>query len=124
FVRWTDLRLLRRMVRDRTQRAKSPRQTLDHWHYVRRAEKKHILPFLGDADFVLNSAFPYELALWRPLTLDFFEDYVREDGGEPDALERAERVLHLLRTIHGVDDPSFVPRESVLREFLGGGLYG
>ena len=74
FVRWTDLRLLRRMVRDHTQRNKSPRETLEHWHYVRRSEKKHILPFLGDADFVINTAFPFELACYRPLTEDFFRD--------------------------------------------------
>ena len=121
WVAWTDIRLLRRMVRDRTQRAKAPRETLEHWHYVRRSEKKHILPFLGDADFVLNTAFPYELAWYRPLTEDFFRAYLAENPSDGDAAERAARVLGLLATIHPCEDLTCIPEDSVLREFLGGG---
>ena len=123
FVRWTDLRLLRRMVRDHTQRNKSPLETLEHWHYVRRSEKKHILPFLGDADFVLNTAFPYELACYRPLTEDFFRDYLAEGPPDGDARDRAARIHQLLSSVLSVDDLTAIPRESILREFLGGGQY-
>ncbi len=121
WVQWTDIRLLRRMVRDSTQRAKSPRMTLEHWHYVRRSEKKHILPFLGDADFVINTAFPYELAWYRPLTEDFFRAYLAEDPAPGDAATRAARVHGLLTNFLPVADLSTIPDGSVLREFLGGG---
>lgn len=121
WVQWTDIRLLRRMVRDRTQRAKSPRETLEHWHYVRRSEKKHILPSLGDADFVINTAFPFELAFYRPLTEDFFRGYLAEDPEPGDAATRAARVHRLLTTFLPADDLTALPSDSVLREFLGDG---
>ncbi|MFH1530086.1 MAG: ATP cone domain-containing protein [Pseudomonadota bacterium] len=124
WVKWTDIRLLRRMVRDRIQRGKSPRETLEHWHYVRRAEKKHILPFLGDADFVIDTAFPYELAWYRPMTEDFFRAYLAETPPEGDAATRAARVYRLLTTILPMSDLTAIPDDSVLREFLGGGRYG
>ncbi|NLD74294.1 MAG: response regulator SirA, partial [Chloroflexi bacterium] len=47
YIRWTDLRLMRRMVRDATHRAYSPRQTLEHWHYVRASEMRNIIPYVG-----------------------------------------------------------------------------
>ncbi|PKN90521.1 MAG: response regulator SirA, partial [Chloroflexi bacterium HGW-Chloroflexi-7] len=44
FIHWTDIRLMRRMLRDAAQRAYDPRQTLEHWHYVRDGEMRHIIP--------------------------------------------------------------------------------
>ena len=125
WIRWTDVRLLRRMARDRVHRSVSPRQTVEHWHYVRRSEKKHIIPYLGEADFVLNGSFPFELPLYRPILLPFFEDYVRtlsaEDTPLPtDARLRAERVADLLRHVEGMDDTGAIPADSVVREFIGG----
>ena len=38
FVRWADIRLLRRMIRDKQYRGYEPEETLTHWHYVRRSE--------------------------------------------------------------------------------------
>ncbi len=121
WMQWTDIRLLRRMVRDRTQRAKSPRETLEHWHYVRRSEKKHIFPSLGDADFVIDTAFPYELAFYRPLTEDFFREYLAGEPEPGDAATRAARVHKLLTTFLPVEDLGVIPEDSILREFLGGG---
>ncbi|GAF89998.1 unnamed protein product, partial [marine sediment metagenome] len=50
FIPWTDIRLLRRMVRDNLQRNYTPIKTLGHWHYVRQAEKEFIVPFIGQAE--------------------------------------------------------------------------
>ena len=44
YIRWTDIRLIRRMLRDATHRAYDPRQTLEHWHYVRSSEMRNIIP--------------------------------------------------------------------------------
>ena len=44
FVRWADLRMLRRMARDSWQRSYDPEKTVGHWHYVRRSEKRNIVP--------------------------------------------------------------------------------
>ncbi|MBI4395526.1 MAG: response regulator SirA, partial [Elusimicrobia bacterium] len=58
FVRWADLRMLRRMVRDQWQRNYDPLRTVGHWHYVRRSEKRHIVPFIHQADTIFNGSLP------------------------------------------------------------------
>jgi uridine kinase len=123
YIRWTDLRLIRRMLRDARHRAYKPRQTLEHWHYVRSSELRNIIPYIGTTDFVINSAMPYELCLYRPKLLDSFRRWVddyRENPLRSDAFERAARVSQLLSEVEPVEDDSAVPRESVLREFIGG----
>jgi uridine kinase len=121
WIRWTDVRLLRRMARDRVHRNVTPFQTLDHWHYVRRSEKKHIIPYVGDADFVLNGTFPYELPLYRPMLLPYFSQYLERAESTPDGRERADRIAGFLSAVEGLSDRISIPRNSVVREFIGGG---
>jgi uridine kinase len=123
YIRWTDLRLVRRMLRDAEHRAYSPEQTLLHWHYVRSSEMRNIIPYIGKTDFIINSAMPYELALYRPKLLDQFalwDAEYRDDPLRADAYKRASRIYRFLREVLPVVDDSAVPPESVLREFIGG----
>jgi len=120
WVKWTDLRLLRRMARDRVQRNVTPFQTLEHWHYVRRSEKKHIIPYVGDANFVLNGSFPYELPLYKKILLPSVQEYVAQRTGVQDASERAARVAALLSAVPELEDRDSIPRNSLVREFIGG----
>ncbi len=123
YIRWTDMRLIRRMLRDATHRAYDPRQTLLHWHYVRASEMRNIIPYHSTADYIINSAMPYELALYRASVFDWFVQFEGDYAGDPlrkDAHERAERVKNLLQAIVPVSDDSPVPPDSVLREFIGG----
>ncbi|MGD8584511.1 MAG: ATP cone domain-containing protein [Chloroflexota bacterium] len=123
YVRWTDLRLIRRMLRDAEHRAYDPRQTLEHWHYVRSSEMRNIIPYISQADFIINSAMPYELALYRPRMLSSFaqwESDYRDDPLREDAFRRAARIHQLLESVTPVEDDSAVPGDSVLREFIGG----
>jgi uridine kinase len=123
YVRWTDLRLIRRMLRDAVHRAYDPRQTLEHWHYVRSSEMRNIIPYISQADFIINSAMPYELALYRPRLLSSFaqwESDYREDPLREDAFKRAARIRQVLEAVTPVEDDSAVPTDSVLREFIGG----
>ena len=123
WIRWTDVRLLRRMARDKVHRNVTPDQTLNHWHYVRRSEKKHIIPYVGDADFVLNGTFPYEIPLYRPILLSYLESYLEGDGWTEDGKERAERVCSFLSRVAPLNDTTAIPGNSVVREFIGGGSY-
>ncbi len=123
WIRWTDVRLLRRMARDKVHRNVTPDQTLNHWHYVRRSEKKHIIPYVGDADFVLNGTFPYEIPLYRPILLAHLEAYLKEGSGTADGCERAERVCSFLSKVEPLLDSPTIPGNSVVREFIGGGTY-
>jgi len=123
YIRWTDLRLIRRMLRDATHRAYDPKQTLEHWHYVRASEMRNIIPYHGTADYIINSAMPYELALYRARVFDWFVEFEKDYDGDPlrkDAHERAARVCNLLQAVVPVYDDSPVPSDSVLREFIGG----
>jgi uridine kinase len=126
FIRWTDLRLIRRMLRDATHRAYDPRRTLEHWHYVRSSEMRNIIPYINTADYLINSAMPYELPLYRHRMLNNFTEWAaiyQDDPLRADAHLRATRVYKFLSAITPVTDDSPVPANSVLREFIGGSSY-
>lgn len=126
WTRWTDVRLLRRMIRDSLHRGYSPEQTLLHWHYVRRSELKHIIPHHASADFVVNSSLAYELPFLKHHLYRFlppFLDKYRNDDRRLDAVMRAERILRLLDSLEAVADDSLIPESSLLREFIGGSVY-
>jgi uridine kinase len=114
--------MIRRMLRDAEHRAYDPRQTLQHWHYVRSSEMRNIIPYIGTTDFIVNSAMPYELALYRARLMDSFveweEDY-QDDPLREDAYQRAKRIRKVLESVRSVEDDSAVPGDSVLREFIG-----
>jgi len=126
FVRWMDLRLMRRMVRDAIHRAYNPQQTLEHWHYVRSSELRNIIPYVNTTDYIVNSGLPYELPIMRARLFSYFEKWVEQYKGDPlreDAFMRAERVYHLLKSVTPVEDDSAIPPDSLLREFIGSSCY-
>jgi uridine kinase len=126
FVRWTDIRLMRRMLRDSVYRAYNPQQTLEHWHYVRTSELRHIIPFISTTDFIVNSGMPYELPIYAHRLLQHFEKWVDMFKGnalKEDAFVRAERVYNLLKTIEPMPEDWAVPKDSVSREFIGGSIF-
>jgi len=123
YIRWTDLRLIRRMLRDSVHRAYNPQQTLEHWHYVRSSEMRNIIPYSNSADFIISSGMPYELPLYAHRLLKSFTGWDEKYKGDPlktDAYERAARLHKVLKSITPVADDSPVPGNSVMREFIGG----
>ena len=128
YIRWTDLRLMRRMVRDAAFRHYDPQQTLEHWHYVRTSELRNIIPYANTADYVVNSGLPYELPVMKRRLFAHFCRWREQYRGDPlreDAYERAERVYHLLNAVAVVDEDqeAAIPPDSLLREFIGGSCY-
>ncbi len=123
YMRWTDIRLMRRMLRDATHRSYDYEQTLTHWHYVRSGEMKNIIPYSGTADFIINSAMPYELPLYKSKLFNGFGKWAKKYKDDPlrqDAFMRASRVHALLETVTPESDDTIVPKNSVIREFIGG----
>jgi len=113
----TDVRLIRRIVRDATYRGYSASQTLARWESVRRGEKRNIFPYQENADVMFNSALVYELAVLRPMA----EPLLRQlEPGEPHYIE-ARRLLSILNWLVPMD-ASLVPDNSLLREFIGGSI--
>jgi uridine kinase len=127
-IRWTDLRLMRRMVRDATYRSYNPQRTLEHWHYVRSSEMRNIIPYANTADFIINGALSYELPVMRRRLLDRFAKWAQDYEGDPlrlDAYTRARRVHQLLSQVAPIEekDEETIPATSHLREFIGGSCY-
>ncbi len=126
WVRWTDIRLLRRMIRDSLHRSYSPERTILHWHYVRRAELKHIIPHQARADTVVNSSLAYELPVLKPRLAHHFPPFLVRWGKDERRVEeamRVERISQLLDSLDAVEDDAVVPSGSLLREFIGGSAY-
>jgi uridine kinase len=126
YVRWTDIRLIRRMLRDAAHRAYDPTKTLLHWHYVRNSELRNIIPYVNSTDYVVNSAMPYELPIYKAKLFEEFANWTKTYAGDPlrrDAYERASRVYALMETLEPIKDDSIVPENSVIREFIGKSIY-
>jgi len=123
YIRWTDIRLMRRMLRDAAYRGYDPERTLTHWHYVRAGEMGNIIPNNIHADFIINSAMPYELSIYKSRLFDKFKlwsEKYKDDPLREDAFMRAARVYQTLSEIPALDTDTFVPGDSVIREFIGG----
>ncbi|MDI6757516.1 MAG: ATP cone domain-containing protein [Endomicrobiia bacterium] len=126
FMRWCDLRMLRRMIRDSWHRSYNPMRTVGHWHYVRRSEKRHIVPFINKSDYIFNGSLPYELPLHKKYLFKFFDSILekyKDDSKKVDAYIRAKRVYDILKEFKTEPDDACVPKNSLMREFIGGSEY-
>jgi len=122
-TKWTDVRMLRRMLRDRDHRNHSPEMTLGHWHFVRKGELHDILPYIGTVDCIVNGGLAFELPVLKTsMGADFPdpEKFLRQ--GRLDAYIRGERVSRLLAAVVAQPDISanYIPADCHLREFIGG----
>ncbi|HCG58707.1 MAG TPA: nucleoside kinase, partial [Lachnospiraceae bacterium] len=114
----TDGRLLRRIVRDQRTRGTSAKNTIAMWKSVRRGEENYIFPFQESADVMFNSALIYELGVLR-LYAEPMLFSIRED--EPEYTE-AKRLLKFLDYFLPIP-PDDIPKNSLVREFIGGGTF-
>ena len=114
----TDNREIRRMVRDNRTRGFSARDTIARWQSVRHGEKKHIFPFQEDADVMFNSASVYELAVLKT----FAEPLLFAIPHDSPEYPEAKRLLKFLEYFLGLSCED-VPRNSLIREFIGGSVF-
>ena len=114
----TDNREIRRMVRDARTRGFSAVDTLSRWQSVRRGEDRHIFPFQEEADVMFNSASLYELAVLKTFAEPLLFSIPRE---APEYTE-AKRLLKFLEYFLGLSCED-VPRNSLVREFIGGSIF-
>jgi uridine kinase len=125
-MRWADHRLMRRMIRDSWHRNHTPEDTVTHWHYVRKSELQHIIPYNASADFLVNSAMPYEIPILKNKLFHYFPAAMEQFKNSPkrqDAYIRAKRVFDLLEPMSTWTKDDVVPSTSHLREFIGGSDY-
>lgn len=119
-VATTDVRLLRRIVRDARTRGYNATDTLTRWASVRKGEKRNIFPFQEHADAIFNSALVYELATLRPLV----EPLLLQVKPNTPAHIEANRLLSFLLWVQPFQDKhiAMIPDTSLIREFIGGSV--
>ena len=110
----SDTRIIRRMVRDQQFRARGPLDTMDIWADVRRGEETNIYPYQEDADTIFNTALPYELSVLKVYAEPLLQSIARDSSHYAEA----QRLLKFLHPFKGLD-AAVVPRNSLLREFIG-----
>ena len=114
----TDLRLLRRIIRDNRTRGYSPSKTLETWSDVRDGEEKYVFPYQDNANVMFNTSLAYELAVLKtyaePLLFTIKED-------DPN-YQTAQRLIELLKFVLPISSET-VPKTSILREFIGGSYF-
>ncbi|WP_428263773.1 cyclic nucleotide-binding domain-containing protein [Haliangium sp.] len=114
-VHASDVRLIRRIVRDRHGRGYNAAENVIRWPSVRAGERKHIFPFQRYADAVFDSSLIYELSVLKV----YAERYLLEVPQKHPAYTTAYRLLGLLDRFVTIY-PDRVPATSLLREFIGG----
>ncbi len=114
----TDLRLLRRIVRDHQFRNASAISTLEMWPSVRKGEFKWIYPSQEGANYVFNSFSSYELSVMKKYAMPLLE----EIDTESEYFPVAERLIRMLKFFDDLSD-KWVPCNSIIREFIGGSCY-
>ena len=115
----TWFRLVRRMVRDYKFRGSDPQETMSMWANVRRGEMSYISPFKDQANFRFDTSFAYELPVFNHTATQLFKSV-------PEGIERFDelrRVLPALQLFGHIPEED-VADDALIREFIGGGIYG
>ena len=117
-IHTTDLRLLRRMVRDARTRGSSAEDTLARWASVRRGEEKNIFPFQEGADEMFDSSLVYELAVLK----QYAEPLLFGIPTDSPYYSEANRLLKFLDYFLTMPSDN-VPKNSLVKEFIGGNCF-
>ncbi|MCK9218251.1 MAG: nucleoside kinase [Firmicutes bacterium] len=110
----SDLRLIRRIVRDYKFRSADALATIRMWDMVRRGEDKYIYPFQEQADIVFNSSLAYELCVLKPIAVSLLKNI----NGDVIEYIEAKRLLKFFNYLLPFDCKC-VPNNSILREYIG-----
>ena len=110
----SDLRLLRRIIRDRYQRATLAADNIQRWPSVRSGEQQWIFPYVDQADEIFDSSLVYELSVLKV----YAERYLLEVPRQHPAYATAHRLHQMVLPFVAIY-PDHVPQNSILREFIG-----
>lgn len=114
----TDVRLLRRLVRDYMHRGYSAEATMNNWLGMRKSESDFVYPYQRLADVVLNTSLSYEIGVLRT----YAEPLLYSVEPTSACYEEAIRILNFLKGFMNIPG-DFVPQTSVLREFIGNSYF-
>lgn len=117
-VSTTDIRLLRRIVRDNRTRGYNAENTLGMWRKVRQGEEKHIFPNQDSADAVVNTSMIYELGVLKA----YAEPLLFSVASDSPNYKYAIRLINMLKPFLPITSDA-IPDDSIIREFIGGSCY-
>ena len=117
-VSTSDVRLLRRIIRDNRTRGYSALETIKTWNTVRDGEEKYIFPFQQEADYVYNSALIYEVSVLK----SYVEPLLFDIDNTSKYYEEVRRLINFLSMFLVVSTDA-IPSDSILREFIGGSYF-
>ncbi|MGI6382064.1 MAG: nucleoside kinase [Tissierellaceae bacterium] len=115
----TDIRLIRRMVRDVKFRGNKPLRTFELWQGVRAGEERNIFPYQEEADVMFNSSLVYEMAVLKK----YIAPLLKEIDNSSVYYSEARKLLRFLEYFLDIEDESAIPTNSLLREFIGGASF-
>ncbi|BBJ28414.1 nucleoside kinase [Athalassotoga saccharophila] len=115
----TDVRIIRRMIRDYNFRGHSALMTLQMWQNVRIGEEKNIFPYQEEADVMFNSALPYELAVLKNFAMPLL---LQVDNSTAE-YSQARRLIRFLDYFLPIVDFDVIPATSIIREFIGSSYF-
>lgn len=118
-IHTSDTRRLRRIIRDNKYRGHMAAETLKMWKSIREGEEQYVFPYQDSADIVINTALVYELGVLKTYAEPLLFSVPENDEVYPEAI----RLINFLRNFLPIPSDD-VPRDSILREFIGGsGFY-
>lgn len=118
YIHTSNIRKLRRIVRDSKTRGYGARDTIKMWPEIQKGERENIFKFQDDADVVVNSSLIYEVGVLKTYVEPLLFNVNEEDPEYPEAL----RLINFLRNFLPIPSDD-VPPDSVLREFIGGSCF-
>ena len=118
YIRTSDTRKLRRIVRDNKYRGHNASETLKMWSKIKQGENKYIYPYQDNVDAVINSALIYEIGILKTYVEPLLFSVEEDDPFYPEAI----RLINFLRNFLPIPSED-VPANSILREFIGGSVY-
>jgi len=114
----SDIRLLRRIVRDSLYRGHSASDTIRWWPNVRKGEENNIFPYQGNADVMFNSALIYEMGILKKYAYNLLNEIEKDDDGYLEA----QRLIEILEYFKVIPEPD-IPSTSIIKEFIGGSAF-
>ena len=117
-IRTSDIRLLRRIVRDNLTRGYNASQTIDNWEKVKKGEELYVYTYSNQADVVYNTSLLYEIGVIKVYVEPLLFSLDETDPNYKEAI----RLLNLLKNVLPVST-DFIPADSILREFIGGSYF-
>lgn len=117
-IKTTDVRILRRIIRDNRTRGYNVSESLKSWKKVREGEEKNVFPYQDEADIVFNSSLIYELGVLKT----YVEPLLFKVSEDDENYKEAVRLLNLLKIVAPIPSDS-IPKDSIIREFIGNSYF-